>query len=410
MQLKKNVVVGQSGGPTSVINSSLAGVFNASDILKAPKIYGMRYGIQGLLDENLIDLRDIIRDDIDLELLKRTPSSYLGSCRYKLPDIDKDDKLYQKIFSILESFNIGYFFYIGGNDSMDTIKKLSDYARRINSDIRFIGVPKTIDNDLVATDHTPGYASAAKYIATVVKEIVQDALVYDMESVTVIEIMGRNAGWLTAAAALSRGDDCKGVDMIYLPETEFDIEKFLNNIKNKMKSKKSIVIAVSEGIRTKEGKYICELGAACSDKDAFGHSKLSGTAGYLSELISTEIGCKSRGIELNTPQRCASHLVSKTDIDEAFLVGYKAVEAAALNETGKMVALERVSTTPYLCSTGLYDLNRIANEVRKVPREWINENGDYVTQEFIDYLTPLIDGELLPIISNGIPKHLRLLE
>ena len=350
-----NVIVGQSGGPTAVINSSLAGVFKTAKDLGAEKIYGMRYGIQGFLEKNIIDMSEKIRSDMDLELLKRTPSSFLGSCRYKLPDICDDRELYNRIFEILNEYGITAFFYIGGNDSMDTIKKLSDYAILMNSPIRFIGVPKTIDNDLAVTDHTPGFGSAAKYIASATKELIRDGLVYDVKNVTIIEIMGRNAGWLTGAAALAHCEDCEGVDLLYLPELPFDVDTFLEKIKEIQKVKKSVVVAVSEGIKTADGKYVFEHGQHTEYVDSFGHKQLSGTAKYLSALVSEKIGCKSRAIELSTLQRCAGHLTSRVDITEAYQVGGYAVKSAFEGETGKMVILKRVSEDPYICTTKSID-------------------------------------------------------
>lgn len=401
-----NVIVGQSGGPTAVINSSLAGVYKTAKDLGAGKVYGMRYGIQGFLQKNIVDMDDKIHSDLDLELLKRTPSAFLGSCRYKLPDICDDKELYEKIFSILEEYQITAFFYIGGNDSMDTIKKLSDYAIIINSDIRFIGVPKTIDNDLTATDHTPGYGSAAKYIASVTKEIIRDGLVYDVKNVAVIEIMGRNAGWLTGAAALARCEDCEGVDLLYLPELPFDVDSFLEKIGELLKKKNSIVVAVSEGIKTADGKYVFELTNHTEYVDSFGHKQLSGTARYLSSLVSEKFGCKSRSIELSTLQRCAGHLTSRVDITEAYQVGGSAVKAAFDGDTGKVVILKRVSNDPYICTTDLYDVHKVANVEKKVPLEWITEDGTYVSDKLVNYIRPLIQAELTPIMITGQPRHI----
>ena len=401
-----NVIVGQSGGPTAVINSSLAGVFKTAKDLGADKVYGMRYGIQGFLEKNIIDLSEKIRSDMDLELLKRTPSSFLGSCRYKLPDICDDRDLYDKIFRILNEYEITAFFYIGGNDSMDTIKKLSDYAILMNSPIRFIGVPKTIDNDLAVTDHTPGYGSAAKYIASVTKELIRDGLVYDVKNVTIIEIMGRNAGWLTGAAALAACEDCEGVDLLYLPELPFDVEAFLKTVEDLQKTKKSIVVAVSEGIRTADGKYVFELGSHTEYVDAFGHKQLSGTAKYLSALVSQKLSCKSRAIELSTLQRCAGHLTSRVDITEAYQVGGSAVKAAFDGETGKVVILKRVSEDPYICITDLYDVHKIANIEKKVPLDWINPDGRGVSDKLVNYIRPLIQAELTPIMITGQPRHI----
>ena len=403
-----NGIIGQSGGPTAEINSSLAGVFKTAKDRGANKVYGMLHGIQGLLQERYVDLEDHIKNDLDIELLKRTPSAYLGSCRFKLPDISQDREIYDKIFDILNKLEIEYFFYIGGNDSMDTIKKLSDYSLLNGSNIRFMGVPKTIDNDLAATDHTPGYGSAAKYIGSITKEVIRDGLVYGTKSVTILEIMGRNAGWLTGAAALAKGEDCEGPDMIFLPEIPFDVDEFMKKIEQLQKEKSSVVVAVSEGVKVADGRYVCELTDNIDYVDAFGHRQLTGTARYLAERISREVGCKTRAIEFNSLQRCASHIVGRVDITEAFQVGGAAVKAAFEGETAKMIILKRISDDPYLCVTDLYDVHKIANVEKKVPREWINEAGDYVTPEFVNYVRPLIQAELTPMMVDGLPRHLRL--
>lgn len=405
-EIKGNVIVGQSGGPTAVINSSLAGVYKTARDRGAKKVYGMLHGVQGLLEERVVDLADHITNELDIELLKRTPSSYLGSCRYKLPEMFEDQEVYKKIFSILEKLEIEYFFYIGGNDSMDTIKKLSDYSILNGSKIRFIGVPKTIDNDLAATDHTPGYGSAAKYIGSITKEVIRDGLVYDQQNVTLLEIMGRNAGWLTGAAALAKCEDCEGPDMIFLPEITFDVDDFMRRVAKLHERKKSVVVAISEGVKTADGRYVCELTDNIDYVDAFGHKQLTGTARFLAEKISKEVGCKTRAIEFNSLQRCASHIVSRVDITEAFQVGGAAVKAAFEGETGKMIILKRVSDDPYICVTDLYDIHKVANVEKKVPREWINEAGDYVTEEFVNYVKPLIQAELTPIMVDGLPRHL----
>ena len=404
--MKKNVIVGQSGGPTAVINASLAGVYKTAKDMGADTIYGMRYGIQGLLEKKIVDLGEKIRNDMDVELLKRTPASFLGSCRYKLPEISEDKAIYEKIFAILEELEIMAFFYIGGNDSMDTIKKLYDYAETVGNPIRFIGVPKTIDNDLEGTDHTPGYGSAAKYIATVTKELVRDGLIYEMQSVTVIEIMGRNAGWLTGAAALAKGEDCLGPDLIYLPELPFDIEAFSEKVKDLLAKKPSVVVAVSEGIRLADGRYVCELGQSVDFVDAFGHKQLSGTANYLASYIAGEFGCKTRAIELSTLQRSASHCASRVDILEAYQVGGAAVKAADEGDSGKMVVLQRLSDDPYQCGTEVKDVHKIANDEKVVPREWVTEDGSYVTDDFVSYVRPLIQGDVSPVMVDGIPRHL----
>ncbi len=401
-----NVIVGQSGGPTAVINSSLAGVYKTAKDLGAGKVYGMRFGIQGFLEKKIVDMDEKIRSDLDLELLKRTPSAFLGSCRYKLPEIGDNRELYEQIFAILKEYDITAFFYIGGNDSMDTIKKLSDYAIIINSDIRFMGVPKTIDNDLAVTDHTPGFGSAAKFIASVSKEIIRDGLVYDVKSVTVVEIMGRNAGWLTGAAALARCEDCEGVDLLYLPELPFDVDAFVEKVGKLLETKNSIVVAVSEGIKTADGRDVFELTSHTEYVDAFGHKQLSGTARYLSMLISEKFGCKSRAIELATLQRCAGHLTSRVDITEAYQVGGSAVKAAFDGDTGRMVILKRVSTDPYICTTDLYDVHKIANVEKKVPLEWIINDGTYVSREMENYIRPLIQAELTPVMITGQPRHI----
>lgn len=401
-----NVIVGQSGGPTAVINSSLVGVFKTAKDRGANKVYGMLHGIQGLLEKRYVDLEKHIKNNLDIELLKRTPSAYLGSCRFKLPEISQDTAIYDKIFTILNELNIEYFFYIGGNDSMDTIKKLSDYAILNGSQIRFMGVPKTIDNDLAVTDHTPGFGSAAKYIGSITKEVIRDGLVYDQQNVTILEIMGRNAGWLTGAAALAKCEDCPGPDMIFLPELPFDVPQFMQKIESLHKKKKSVVVAVSEGVKTADGKYICELTDGIDFVDAFGHKQLTGTARYLAEKINREVGCKTRAIEFNSLQRCASHIVSRVDITEAFQVGGAAVKAAHEGETGKMIILKRISDDPYICVTDIYDVHKIANIEKKVPREWITQEGDYVTPEFINYIKPLIQAELTPIMTDGLPRHL----
>ena len=408
VSMKGNVIVGQSGGPTAVINSSLAGVYKTAKDRGARKVYGMLHGIQGLLEEKYVDLSEHIKSDLDIDLLKRTPSAYLGSCRYKLPEIKGNTDFYDRIFEILDKLEIEYFFYIGGNDSMDTIKKLSDYAILNGSTIKFMGVPKTIDNDLAVTDHTPGYGSAAKYIASITKEVIRDGLVYGTKSVTILEIMGRNAGWLTGAAALAKGEDCEGPDMIFLPEIPFDVDEFMKKIEQLQKEKSSVVVAVSEGVKVADGRYVCELTDNIDYVDAFGHRQLIGTARYLAERTSREVGCKTRAIEFNSLQRCASHIVGRVDITEAFQVGGAAVKAAFEGETAKMIILKRISDDPYLCVTDLYDVHKIANVEKKVPREWINEAGDYVTPEFVNYVRPLIQAELTPMMVDGLPRHLRL--
>lgn len=402
----KNAIVGQSGGPTAVINASLAGVFQACDRRGVPHVYGMRYGVAGLLEGKYVDLSENLRSSLEIELLKRTPSSYLGSCRYKLPALDKDEEgVYPKLFALLKELDIGYFFYIGGNDSMDTIAKLSDYGRTIGSDIRFMGVPKTIDNDLMVTDHTPGYGSAAKYIALVMKELVRDATVYDVDSVTVVEIMGRNAGWLTAAAALAKAEDCEGADMICMPEIPFGVDQFIEKVARMQSQKRALLIAVSEGVKLADGRYVCELADDARYVDAFGHKNLTGTARYLSNQLAAKLGVKTRSIELSTLQRCAGHVTSRTDITEAFQVGGAAAKAAFEGHTGEMIALERLSDDPYQCTTRPWDIHKVANYEKKVPLEWISDDHTFMKDEFLHYARPLIQAELTPIYIDGLPRH-----
>ncbi|MBR2404888.1 MAG: 6-phosphofructokinase [Clostridia bacterium] len=403
-----NVMVGQSGGPTAVINSSLAGVYKTAIDCGVKTVYGMVNGIEGLSQNKYIDLSEYIKSNLEIELLKRTPASFLGTCRYKLPDVNVESAVYEKIFAVLKKLDVKYFFYIGGNDSMDTIMKLSNYAQTIGSDIRFIGIPKTIDNDLDMTDHTPGYGSASKYIATAIKEIICDANTYITDSISVVEIMGRNAGWLTAAAALSKCEDCAGPDLIYLPERVFDHNEFLKKVQEIKKEKKIVTIAVSEGIKTKDGKYVCEQNRTNNVTDSFGHKLLGGTAMYLSDFLVENTGIKTRGIVFSTLQRCASHVVSRSDITEAYMAGADGLKAALDGHTGKMIVFERVSNSPYLISTDLCDINIIANKEKCVPDSMISADGVGVTKEFEDYARPLIIGELYPFIVDGLPRHLHL--
>ena len=402
----KNAIVGQSGGPTSVINASLAGVFESCKNRGADIVYGMCNGVAGLLEERVVDLSTLLTDDLDIELLKRTPSSFLGSCRYKLPDWRDDEAVYKKLFAILEKLNIGYFFYIGGNDSMDTIGKLADYGQRVGSDIRFMGVPKTIDNDLNGTDHCPGFASAAKYIATSCAEVWQDAHVYDTGMVTIIEIMGRHAGWLAGSAALASLTGC-GPDLVYLPETDFDMDKFLADVKAIYSKTGKCMVAVSEGIHYADGTFVSE--AKTSATDGFGHAQLGGLAVMLADTVKQATGAKVRGIELSLLQRCGSHLASKTDVDEAWLAGSAAVEAAVSGTTDKMVAFHCTRDNgEYHCEIALEPLDIVANFEKKVPREWINKEGNGVEQPFIDYVLPLIQGETEAVKKSALPRFAHL--
>lgn len=404
----KNIIVGQSGGPTAVINSSVAGVYKKAKELGVEHVYGMVYGIEGFLNENIIDLDDYLNNDENYELLKRTPSAFLGSCRYKLPKFEDAKEVYEKIFDLLDKYEIDALFYIGGNDSMDTIKMLSDYAKENNKKQVFMGVPKTIDNDLPITDHCPGYGSSAKYIATSLKEVIRDNASFGVvkPTVCIVEIMGRHAGWLAAAAALAKDDTCEGVDAIYLPESHFDLDEFVESVKELAKTKHSIVIAVSEGVKTADGKFVCELSNEHIAVDAFGHKQLSGCGQTLANIVATRTGLKTRAIEYSTLQRAATHIASLTDINEAEMVGMKAVEEANNGKTGMMVIITRDDSNGYTSSADTYDIHDIANVEKKIPQEWIDEKNHSLTEDFIKYAKPLIQGELNPIFKDGLPVHL----
>ena len=404
----KNIIVGQSGGPTAVINSSVAGVYKKAKELGVERVYGMIYGIEGFLNENIIDLDDYLNNDENYELLKRTPSAFLGSCRYKLPKIEDNKEVYEKIFEILDKYEIDALFYIGGNDSMDTIKMLSDYAKENNKKQVFMGVPKTIDNDLPITDHCPGYGSSAKYIATSLKEVIRDNASFGVvkPTVCIVEIMGRHAGWLAAAAALAKDDTCEGVDAIYLPESKFDLDEFVASVEELAKTKHSIVIAVSEGVKTSDGKFVCELSNEHIAVDAFGHKQLSGCGQTLANIVATRTGLKTRAIEYSTLQRAATHIASLTDINEAEMVGMKAVEEANNGKTGMMVIITRDDSNGYTSSADTYDIHDIANVEKKIPLEWIDEENKQMKEEFIKYAKPLIQGELTPVFKDGLPVHL----
>ena len=374
----KNMIVGQSGGPTAVIN-----------------------GIEGFLSNQIMDMHPLLKNG-DLELIRTTPGSYLGSCRYKLPE-DLNNPVYPELFQKFEDYNIGYFFYIGGNDSMDTVSKLSRYAAKIQSPIRVIGVPKTIDNDLVETDHTPGFGSAAKFVATTVREIAIDASVYDnKKSVTIVEIMGRHAGWLTAASALARKFEGDNPVLIYLPEVAFNQEDFLEKVKKALETTPNLVVCVSEGINDGNGTFICEF-ASDVGVDTFGHKMLTGSGKYLENLIKEKLGVKVRSVELNVSQRCSSSCLSKTDLDEADHSGAFAVNAALNGETGKMISFVRTNTSPYELSFSTADVNIICNQEKAVPLSWITKDGSDVTDEFIRYAAPLIQGSVDVPTENGLP-------
>ena len=407
----KSLIVGQSGGPTSVINGTLAGVYYEAKKRGFDKVYGMLNGIEGLLQERMIDLDDYFKDKNNLELLKRTPSSFLGTCRYKLGSFKDNEETYEKIFKILDKHSINSFIYIGGNDSMDTVESLSEYASQNNKKQNFIGIPKTIDNDLPITDHCPGFGSACKYIATSIREIIQDNNCYGVTkpTVAVVEIMGRHAGWLTASSALAKDESCEGVDAIYLPETSFDIDNFLNSISELLKKKNSIVIAVSEGIRTEDGKYICELLDSNLMVDSFGHKELIGCAESLCKILREKLKVKTRAITFATLQRAAAHIASKTDLDEAYHCGMKGADLAYSGESGKMVIMTRVSNNPYKIKYEVFDdIHKIANVEKKVPLEWIDFDNNYVKDELVEYIRPLIMGEVKQIYKDGLPQHITL--
>lgn len=398
----KNLLVGQSGGPTAVINGSLYGVLTES--IRHPesigRVYGMRNGIEGFLEGHYVDLTARLSEK-EQQALLYTPGAFLGSCRYKLPE-ELTDPVYPRLFEAFLGMNIGYVLYIGGNDSMDTVSKLSRYAASVHSDIRFIGIPKTIDNDLVLTDHTPGFGSAAKYVASTVREICIDASVYHTESVTVVEIMGRNAGWLTAACALARRFENDNPVMIFLPETPFDQEAFLSGVSEQLRLRKNVTVCVSEGIRDKNGTFICEY-AGAQGTDAFGHRMLTGCGKYLENLIRERLGIKVRSIELNVSQRCCSSSLSDTDLQEAVLAGKKGVLFALDKKTGVMVTFRRTAHSPYAITCQAEDVENICNLEKTVPANWITEDGSDIKQELKDYLFPLIQGSVTIPMKDGLP-------
>ena len=398
-------IFGQSGGPTAVINASAYGVIRAAlDAEEITKVYGAAHGIRGVLDDKLYVMDE--EDPAELKLLLNTPSSELGSCRYKIADPEKDDTDYKRILEIFKKYNVRYFFYNGGNDSMDTCNKISRYMESVGYECRVMGVPKTIDNDLFGTDHCPGFASAAKYIATSCMEINKDARVYDNGMITVVEIMGRHAGWLTASAALA-SEFGSGPDLIYLPELDFDMEKFIADVERIYAANGKVLVAVSEGIHYADGRFVSE--AKTSATDGFGHAQLGGLATMLAEVLKERTGAKVRGIELSLLQRCGAHLASKTDIDEAFGAGQEAVKQAVSGTTGKMVAFEREYIDgKYHCKMVLLPLDSVANFEKKVPVEWINEDGNGLKHEFIDYVLPLIQGEPELPLEHSLPRYARL--
>ena len=430
--MKKNLLVAQSGGPTAAINATLAGVIKqAIKEEQIDQVYGACYGIQGVLEQKFVNLTEKVDTEEKLEKLKRTPAAALGSCRFKLNDIKEDDSQYQEIVDILHKMNIGYFVYIGGNDSMDTVAKLSAYCKEKGvEDIKVIGGPKTIDNDLCGIDHCPGFGSAAKYISTVFCELEQEITVYEPKNVIIVEMMGRHAGWLTAASALARkyiGDnplliylpeiafspdafiekDGNVPYLVYLEEKPFSLDRFIDDVKEKLASTNAVLVAVSEGVHDTEGRFLCEQEES-RELDVFGHTKLSGTGKILEEAVRAKIGCKVRSIELNLLQRCAGHILSKTDIEESGNLGANAVKLAVAGESGLMSSLTRVSDAPYTVEYSGVDIREVANKEKKIPVEWINEAGNGVKEELITYLTPLVQGEVSSIYENGMPSYLLL--
>ncbi len=404
-----NIAIAQSGGPTAAINSSLAGVvFGAINSDAVDKVYGSLNGIEGVLSDNFIELNDILVTDEDFELLKKTPSTILGSCRHKLKDYDKDSAAYEKITEIFKKHDISAFFYIGGNDSMDTVMKLDAYFKKNSIDIKVLGVPKTIDNDLDVTDHTPGFGSAAKYVAVTMQEIIRDSRVYAIPSVTIVEIMGRTAGWLTASSCILKNGGEVAPHLIYLPESKFSTEKFLSDIREVQKKYKAVIVAVSEGIELDEDDKYSKFGFSSSLTDAFGHKYLSGVGKYLEHIVSDQIGCKVRSIELNVMQRCSSHLASLTDINESFEIGASAIKACLEGVSGEMMIFKRVSDEPYKLEISSCDINIIANQEKTFPIEWITPEGNNIKEEALKYFQPLILGEVDTVYENGLTKYFEL--
>ena len=399
-ELKGAMIIGQSGGPTSVINASAYGAIKAGlDSDSITTVYGAAHGIVGVLEDKLYVMDK--EDPAELELLKYTPSSALGSCRYKIADPDVDDTDYKRILEIFKKYDVRYFFYNGGNDSMDTCNKISKYMKKVGYDCRVMGIPKTIDNDLFGTDHCPGFSSAAKYIATSIAEVYQDSHVYDKGQVSIIEIMGRHAGWLAGAASLAAVAGYPA-DLVYLPEVDFNMDEFLEDVQAIWDKNHNVIVAVSEGIHYADGSFVSE--AKTSATDGFGHAQLGGLAAMLADVVKEKLGVKVRGIELSLLQRCAAH----TDIDESFLAGQTAVNSAVAGETDKMVAFECSRENGYTCTTKLLNLSDVANYEKKVPVEWINERGNNVSQDFIDYALPLIQGETQMKKENGLPRFAKL--
>ena len=396
-----NIAVAQSGGPTCAINASLVGVVKECwKNQQIDAVFGSINGIEGMINDNLVNLKSVIQTNEDMELLRLTPSTVLGSCRYKLPDFEKDSSVYEKINDCFRRHRIEAFLYIGGNDSMDTVEKLSRYMKQMGSDVKIIGIPKTIDNDLPVTDHTPGFGSAAKYVAATVQEIIRDSRVYSVESVTIIEIMGRHAGWLAASTCVLRANGENAPHLIYLPESEFDVDRFIEDVKRQQAKHKAVIVAVSEGVSTGED-------VTSGVVDNFGHKYLSGVGKYLENVVRQRIGCKVRSIELNVMQRCSSHICSKTDIDEAELIGSEGVKTALEGKTGEVMIFRRVCDKPYAVVIDHVPAVEIANKEKQFPTEWINKDCNNVEAGAVDYFLPLIQGEVNVLMKNGIPVHFR---
>lgn len=404
-----NVLVGQSGGPTAAINSSLAGVYETA-CLTGAGVLGMRYGIEGLFEDKLLDLESALSGVTDVQLLRQTPSSYLGSCRYKLPLPDEDEEPYVRLFDTFKRNRVYAVLYIGGNDSMDTISKLSAYGKREGSRIRFVGVPKTIDNDLEGTDHTPGYGSAAKFIATSVAEVGRDSSVYDLRNVTFIEIMGRNTGWLAGSSVLASQEHAVCPDLILLPESPVTEDNLTNRVAELLAQMKSVVVAVSEGARRPDGSLMAQPPTSAIKLDAFGHeSALSGASRYLASVVAERLGVKTRAVEFSTLQRCANHMASRVDLDEAYALGGMAVRAAFEGQTGVIPAIRRISDQPYVTEYLMVKIADVANRERKVPLDWIRKDGMGVTDDFVRYARPLVQGEVSPLFVDGLPHHIQML-
>ena len=400
--LKGRCVFAQSGGPTTVINASIAGgLLEALENESVTGVLCAHHGIKGVLDEDFFDIS--LEDKAELEALKHTPASAFGSVRYKLKNPAEDDTDYRRILEVFKKYDVRYFFYNGGNDSMDTCDKISKYMQKSGYDVNVIGIPKTIDNDLCGTDHCPGYGSAAKYIANSIMEINRDASIYPSPLVVVVEIMGRNAGWLTAASKLASVNGF-GADLIYLPETPFSYEKFLSDVKTVVDAKKYCVVAVSEGIRFENGKYV---GEDQSSTDVFGHSQLGGVCSIL-KAKAKSLGLKCKAVELNILQRCAAHCASDTDIEESFNAGRQAVKKAVNGETDKMIAFRRKPGETYEIEYVAEPLSSAANAEKQIPAEWITEDGTNLTEDFVAYALPLIAGEPNRRLKNGLPVYAKL--